>query len=78
MVFIKEEGGNNIGKELPTSAYPRTFCTAYYDFQDMNHFNSSLTTCSFIHNNLTPTLAFCQTHSIKQKPSVPFSQASAN
>ena len=31
----------------------------------MNHFNPSLTTCSFIHNNLTPSLAGCQTRSVK-------------
>lgn len=34
-------------------------------FYGMNHFNSSLTTCSFIHSNLTPNLAACQTHSVK-------------
>lgn len=28
--------------------------STYYNFQHMNHCNSSLTTHSFIHNNLTP------------------------
>lgn len=56
--------GEDTGKEFPPAAYPSTYCTAYYNFQDMNHLNSSLTTCSFIHN-LTPNLAFCQTHSVK-------------